>query len=79
MYDLAAKALALSAGTFHEEVEDVLANDKHAVVLARHRFQRDGKAKTIGQRTFMKSEVDSWPDASNNPRFGGFPRCLGIF
>jgi ketosteroid isomerase-like protein len=45
VHDLADKAMALSAGTFHEEVEDVLANDRHAVVLARHRFTRDGSPK----------------------------------
>ena len=32
----------ITGGTFHEEVEDVLANDQHAVVLARHRFNRGG-------------------------------------
>jgi ketosteroid isomerase-like protein len=42
IYDLAGKAMAITAGTFHEEVEDVLANDRHAVVLARHRFTRNG-------------------------------------
>jgi ketosteroid isomerase-like protein len=45
LHELAAKAMALSAGTFHEEVEDVLANDQHAVVLARHRFLRGGSPK----------------------------------
>jgi ketosteroid isomerase-like protein len=45
LLDLANKAMALSAGTFHEEVEDVLANDRHAVVLAQHRFLRDGSPK----------------------------------
>jgi ketosteroid isomerase-like protein len=45
LHDLANKAMALSTGTFHEEVEDVLANDQHAVVLARHRFVRDGSPK----------------------------------
>jgi ketosteroid isomerase-like protein len=45
VHDLADKAMALSAGTFHEEVEDVLANDRHAVVLARHRFTRDRSLK----------------------------------
>jgi ketosteroid isomerase-like protein len=45
LHDLAAKALAISAGTFREDVEDVLANDRHAVVLARHRLQRDGLPK----------------------------------
>ena len=45
LLDLANKAMALSASTFHEEVEDVLANDRHAVVLVRHRFSRDGSPK----------------------------------
>lgn len=42
LYDLAGKAMEITGGTFHEEVEDVLANDEHAVVLARHLFTRDG-------------------------------------
>jgi ketosteroid isomerase-like protein len=45
LYALATKAMTLTGGTFHEEVEDVLANDSHAVVLARHRFTREGVAK----------------------------------
>lgn len=45
LLDLAGKAMALSAGTFHEEVEDVLTNSRHAVVLARHRFTREGSPK----------------------------------
>ncbi len=45
LHDLAAKVMTMSAGTFHEEVEDVLANDRHAVVLARHRFTREGSSK----------------------------------
>lgn len=42
VYDLAGKAMSITGGTFAEEVEDVLANESHAVVLARHRFTRDG-------------------------------------
>jgi len=45
IYDLAGKAMSLTGGTFQEEVIDVLANDQHAVVLARHRFTRDGVSK----------------------------------
>jgi len=45
LHDLASKAMTLSGGTFREDVEDVLANDQHAVVLARHRFTRDGAPK----------------------------------
>jgi ketosteroid isomerase-like protein len=32
-----------SGGQFQEEVEAVLANDEHGVVLAKHRFPRNGK------------------------------------
>ena len=45
LYELAGKAMAITGGTFNEEVEDVLANDRHAVVLARHRFTRDGTSR----------------------------------
>lgn len=45
LYALAGKAITLTGGTFREDVEDVLANDNHAVVLARHRFTRDGQLK----------------------------------
>jgi ketosteroid isomerase-like protein len=41
--DLAGRAMAITDGTFQEDVEDVLANDSHGVVLARHRFTRDGR------------------------------------
>ena len=42
LYDLAGKAMSGTDGTFREDVEDVLANDQHAVVLARHHFTRGG-------------------------------------
>jgi uncharacterized protein len=42
LFDLAGLAMTVSGGTFSEEVEDVLANDRHAVVLARHSFLRSG-------------------------------------
>ncbi len=45
LYELAGKAMAITGGTFNEEVEDVLANDRYAVVHARHRFTRGGAAK----------------------------------
>jgi ketosteroid isomerase-like protein len=45
LWDLAGKAMTMTGGTFNEEVEDVLANDRHAIVLARHRFTRDGSSK----------------------------------
>jgi ketosteroid isomerase-like protein len=45
LYELARRAMEVTAGSFREEVEDVLANDDHAVVLARHRFTRDGQSR----------------------------------
>ena len=45
LYDLAGKAMTVTAGSFLEEVEDVLANDRHTLALARHEFQRDGKQR----------------------------------
>ena len=45
IYALGEKAMTVTGGTFQEEVEDVLANDDRAVVLARHRFTRDGVAR----------------------------------
>jgi uncharacterized protein len=45
IYELARRAMAITGGTFREDVEDVLANDQHAVVLARHRFTRDGVSR----------------------------------
>jgi ketosteroid isomerase-like protein len=43
--ELAGKVMSISGGTFEEDVEDVLANDVHAVVLARHKLTRDGQTK----------------------------------
>jgi uncharacterized protein len=45
LYELARMAMQMTGGSFREEVEDVLANDRHAVVLARHHFTRDGQSK----------------------------------
>jgi ketosteroid isomerase-like protein len=45
LYELAHKAMAITGGTFQEQVEDVLANEQHAVVLARHQFTRDGVSR----------------------------------
>ena len=45
IYNLAGKVYAITGGTFQEEVEDVLANDRHACVLALHRFTRGGHGK----------------------------------
>jgi ketosteroid isomerase-like protein len=45
LYDLGGKVMAITGGSFLEDVEDVLTNDRHAVVLARHRFTRNGNPK----------------------------------
>lgn len=45
LYELARQVMQVSGGSFREEVEDVLANDDHGVVLARHRFTRDGQLR----------------------------------
>jgi ketosteroid isomerase-like protein len=43
LYELAQKAMATTSSTFQEDVDDVLANDQHGIVLARHRFTRGGQ------------------------------------
>jgi len=43
--ELAGKAIEVTAGSFQEDVEDVLVTDRHAVVLARRRFIRDGQSR----------------------------------
>jgi uncharacterized protein len=45
LWELARLAMEGTGGSFREEVEDVLANDHHAVVLARHQFTRNGQSK----------------------------------
>ncbi len=41
---LIAKVMEASGGTFRETVLDVIANDTRGVVLARHEFERHGRA-----------------------------------
>jgi len=45
LYEIGRKAMELTAGTFQEDVDDVLANDRHGVVLTRHRFTRAAQPK----------------------------------
>jgi ketosteroid isomerase-like protein len=45
LHELGRLAMQLTEGSFKEDVEAVLANDKHAVVLARHRFMRDSEPR----------------------------------
>ena len=37
--------MEVTGGSFREEVEDVLANDHHAIVLVRDQFTRDGQSR----------------------------------
>ena len=37
------KVMQLSGGQFQETVHDILANDEHGIVLATHRFSRNGR------------------------------------
>lgn len=45
LYELGGKVMTITGGSFLEDIEDVLTNDRHAVVLARHRFTRDGEPR----------------------------------
>ncbi len=45
MLELVGKVMPMTAGQFQEEVHDVLVNGTHAVVLALHRFPRNGVPK----------------------------------
>ena len=41
--ELIGKLMQISAGTFQEDLLDVLAGDAHGAVVLQHHFQRDGK------------------------------------
>jgi len=56
-YELARKAMEGTAETFREDVEDVLVNNQHAVVLVRHRFTRGGT-----QRDYRTAHVNTARD-----------------
>ena len=43
-FALVQKVGEMTGASFREEVHDVLANDEHGVVLAVHRFERNGRA-----------------------------------
>jgi ketosteroid isomerase-like protein len=45
LHALAKKAMTITARTFREDVEGVMADDLHAVVIARHRFRRGVSVK----------------------------------
>src|SRR5690349_19084178 len=64
LHDLGRKVMEITGATFQEEVEDVLVNDRHAVVLARHRFTRDGVAR------------EYWTAHEYNVENGKLARCF---
>lgn len=67
LYELACKAMAITDGTIHEEVEDTLVNDQHHEVLSRDTNSHATSLQTItGLRTPMKSEKGNSPNASSN-------------
>jgi ketosteroid isomerase-like protein len=66
LYALADKAMTITAGTFREDVEDILANDEHAVVLARHRFRRGVNLKEYRTAHLYTIREGKLPDASSN-------------
>ena len=43
--DLIGRVMAISGGSFKEDVLDVFANDEHGVLLLHHAFVRDGQAQ----------------------------------
>jgi ketosteroid isomerase-like protein len=47
LYDLASKAMSITGGTFHEEVEDVLANDKRGFSSETISVSRQPSSMTI--------------------------------
>ena len=58
LYNLASKAMSTTGGTFQEDVEDVLANDQHAIV---HGIASNAMAfrRSTVQRTSMKSAMEN--------------------
>jgi ketosteroid isomerase-like protein len=50
------KLVELSGGTFKEEVHDIVANDRHGVVLSTTTAQRDGK--TLSQKSLEVHHIE---------------------
>jgi ketosteroid isomerase-like protein len=68
MYQLAQDVLSITGGTFQEEVEDVLANDSHAVVLARHSFTRAGEPRSYRTAHVYKVRGGKLAECWEQPR-----------
>jgi len=77
MIELAGKAMSLTEGSFREDVDDILANDTHAVVLARHAFVRGGVPKEYSTAHVYEIRDGHSLDASNNPAMQPLLRMPG--
>jgi SnoaL-like domain len=66
LYDLARKAMQITGGTFHEEVEDVLATTSTPSCWRVTASLGTGPHGTIGPRMFMRSVTENWRSASSN-------------
>ena len=77
LYELARIAMEVTGGTFREEVGDVLANDHHAVVLARHNSCPDAQSNESGQHTSTKFTTANWRNAGTTAGSVCVRRSLG--
>lgn len=68
VHELARRAMDVSGGSFREDVIDVLVSDNHAVVLARHRFTRDGQPKDYRTAHVYKLRERKLAECWEHPR-----------
>jgi uncharacterized protein len=68
LHDLAHKAMEGTGGTFREDVEDVFANDQHAVVLARHHFTRGEQQREYGTAHVYNVRAGKLAECWEQPR-----------
>lgn len=70
---LVGKVMEACAGSFEEEVHDVLANDAHGVVLAVHRFTREGVRRVFNTAHLYHIEagrlVECWELPESQAQF----------
>jgi ketosteroid isomerase-like protein len=79
LQELARKVMGLSGGSFQEEVEDVLANDRHAVVLARHRLVRGGMPREYRTAHVYEIAAGKLAECFEQPRDpAGFDEAWGL-
>jgi ketosteroid isomerase-like protein len=69
--DLLAPVMERSAGTFREDILDVIANDEHGVLLLLHTFERDGQPReyrTAHIVDFEEGRIASWTEHPGSVR-----------